>query len=75
MNKASSKTPLEQAARALCRLHGLSEDTTYQGARMWEAHLGDAMEILRVALPPEDFRRLVLDQPWPGAAPNDRQET
>lgn len=74
MARPSDHATLEQAARALCRLHGLSEDTTFQGAKMWQAHLGDAMEILRVALPPEDFRRLVLDQPWPGAAPKDRQE-
>lgn len=66
------KTPIEQAARAICRLRGLPENTRYQGAKMWQAHLGEALEILRAALPPEDFRRLVLDQPWPG--PLQRQD-
>jgi len=68
------KTTLELAARALCRLRCLPEDTLYQGARMWQSYLGDAMEILRAALPPEDFKRLVLDQPWPGPEPKVRQE-
>jgi len=65
------KTTLELAARALCRQQGLPEDTQYQGARMWQSQLGPAMDILLAALPPEDFRRLVLDQPWPGPAPRD----
>lgn len=33
---------------------------------MWQAHLGEVLAILKAALPPEDFKRLVLDQPWPG---------
>lgn len=74
MPKGTPKTTLELAARALCRLHGLPEDTRYQGAKMWHSHLGSAMEVLRSALPAEDFRRLVLDQPWPGPVPKDRQE-
>lgn len=74
MPDRAPKTTLELAARALCHLRGLPENTRYQGAKMWQSHLGEAMEILRVALPPEDFRRLVLDQPWPGPAPQDRQE-
>jgi hypothetical protein len=74
MSKRPPKTTLELAARALCRSRGLPEDSQYQGAKMWCSYLGDAMNILRAALPPEDFRRLVLDQPWPGPVPNDRQE-
>lgn len=69
------KTPLELAARAICRRRGLPENTQYQGGKMWQAHLGDALEILRAALPPEDFRRLVLDQPWPGPVPVSRQDS
>ena len=68
------KTTLELAARAMCRLRGLPEDTRYQGAKMWQSHLDEALEILRAALPPDDFQRLVLDQPWPGPVPNGRQE-
>lgn len=41
---------------------------------MWGAHLGEVMAILKAALPPDDFKRLVLDQPWPGPVPFDRQE-
>lgn len=66
MTPRPPKTTLELAARALCRQQGLPEDTQYQGAKMWHSQLGPAMTILREALPPEDFRRLVLDQPWPG---------
>jgi len=72
MSRRAPKTTIELAARALCRLHGLPEETRYQGGKMWQSHLGGAMEILRTALPAEDFRRLVLDQPWPGPSPKDR---
>ena len=41
---------------------------------MWGAHLGEAMAILKAALPPDDFKRLVLDQPWAGPVPFGRQE-
>lgn len=71
MSPRQPKTTLELAARALCRSRGLPEDTRHQGAKMWHAHLGDALNILKAALPPEDFRRLVLDQPWPGPVPRE----
>ena len=74
MARIREKTTLELAARALCRLRGLPEDTRYQGAKMWQSRLGEAMEILRAALTAEDFKRLVLDQPWPGPVPKDRQD-
>ena len=67
------KNTLELAARALCRQQGIPEDTQYQGAKMWQSQLAPAMAILRDALPADDFRRLVLDQPWPGPVP--RKET
>ncbi|MDR5655486.1 hypothetical protein [Ruixingdingia sedimenti] len=69
------KTPLELAARALCRTKGLPEDMRFQGAKMWQAHLGDAMAILQAALPPDEFRRHVLDHPWPGPIPPDYAAT
>jgi hypothetical protein len=65
------KTPLERAARELCRHRGLPENARFQGGMMWQAHLGEASAILKAALPPEDFKRLVLDQPWPGPEPID----
>lgn len=71
MTARPSKTTLELAARALCRQLGLLEDTQYQGAKMWHSQLGPAMDVLKAALPPEDFRRLVLDQPWPGPVPKE----
>ncbi len=74
MSKRLAKTTLELAARTICRLRGLPEDTQYQGAKMWQSHLFEAMEILKAALPPDDFKRLVLDQPWPGPVPTDRQD-
>ena len=74
MAKRPPKTTVELAARELCRRLGLPEDSRFQGAKMWHAHLGEAATILKAALPPEDFRRLVLDQPWPGPAPLDCQE-
>lgn len=75
MTKRAPKTTLELAARELCRRRGLPENIRFQGMKMWEAHLGEVMAILKAALPPEDFKRLVLDQPWPGPVPFDRQES
>ncbi|MDR5654787.1 hypothetical protein [Ruixingdingia sedimenti] len=75
MPRHPPKTPLELAARAICRRRGLPEDTRFQGAKMWQAHLGEAMAILQAALPPEDFRRLVLDHPWPGPIPPEYRQT
>lgn len=75
MAKQMPATTLELAARALCRQLGLPENTRFQGAKMWQSQLGSAMTILQAALPPEDFRRLVLDQPWPGPVPKDRQDS
>lgn len=63
------KSTVEKAARALCHFRDLPEDTRYQGGPMWHSHLLEALQVLKAALPPEDFRRLVLDQPWPGPPP------
>lgn len=75
MTPRPPKTTLELAARALCRQLGVPENTRYQGAKMWQSQLGPAMAILQAALPPEEFRRLVLDQPWPGPVPKEDPPT
>lgn len=75
MGKRPTKTTLELAARELCRRRGLPENGRFQGMKMWEAHLGEVMAILKAALPPDDFKRLVLDQPWPGPVPFGRQDS
>lgn len=52
------KPPLERAARALCRFHGMPEDTIFEGKPMWQSYLDEAMVVLRAALPEDDFRRI-----------------
>lgn len=40
------KSPLELAARALCRFHGNPENTQFEGRPMWESYLGEARAVL-----------------------------
>lgn len=35
-------TRIERAARALCRFHGLPEDTKFEGRPMWESYIDQA---------------------------------
>ncbi len=58
---AREKPPLERAARALCQLRGLPEDTRFNGAPMWHSTAFEALTVLSVALPLEDLKRLVPD--------------
>ena len=53
--------PLERAARALCRFHGLPEDSQFEGKPMWQSHIDEATTVLRAALSEDDFMRLVGD--------------
>ncbi|MET3648050.1 hypothetical protein [Phyllobacterium ifriqiyense] len=39
------KDPRELAARALCRKHGLPENTKFEGKPMWQSYL-DEVEIV-----------------------------
>lgn len=59
------RPPVELAARALCQLRGLPEDTRYNGAPMWHSMVHEAMTVLAAALPPDDLRRLVPGHPFP----------
>ena len=38
--------PLERAARALCRLDGLPENTKFEGRPMWESFRSKAAAVL-----------------------------
>ncbi len=39
-------TRTERVARAMCRFHGLPEDTKYEGRPMWESYIPEAETIL-----------------------------
>lgn len=41
------RDPRELAARALCRLHGVPEDTQFEGKPMWESFLMDVDAVLK----------------------------
>ena len=61
MGKPREKPPLERAARALCRLRGLPEDTRFNGAPMWHSAAFEALTVLSAALSKEELARLVPD--------------
>lgn len=47
--------PRELAARALCRFHGVPEDTQFEGKPMWMSYLDEADAVLAaVALAPDE---------------------
>jgi hypothetical protein len=52
------KTPRERAARALCRLAGNPEDSTFEGKPMWMSYLPEADAALRAALGEADWLKL-----------------
>lgn len=52
------KPPRERAARALCRLHGLPEDTRFEGRPMWQSYLPEVDAVLSAALAPEEWERI-----------------
>ena len=62
---ARKKPPLELAARALCKLRGLTEDTSLNGAPMWHSTVHDAMVVLEAALPRELLLEMIPDYPFP----------
>lgn len=55
---ARKKSSRELAARALCRLDGVPEDTKFEGAPMWKSFLPQVDAVLEAVLPPEEFDRL-----------------
>ena len=52
------KSPRERAARALCRLNRVPEDTMFEGRPMWESYLDEVDIVLKAALSPEYFEKL-----------------
>ena len=48
----SIQTARERAARALCRMHGVGEDTQFEGRPMWESYLPQVDAVLEAALGP-----------------------
>lgn len=41
------KEPRELAARALCRFHGVPEDTQFEGKPMWMSYLEEVDVVLK----------------------------
>lgn len=62
---ARVKPPIELAARALCRVRGLPEDTRFNGAPMWHSAVHEAMVVLAAVLPRDELYRLVPGYPSP----------
>lgn len=58
----SDKPPRERAARALCRLNGLSEDTDFEGRPMWESFLSQVDVVLEAALSKKELERMKTEQ-------------
>ena len=52
------KTPRELAARALCRLNNLPEDTMFEHRPMWMSFLDQVDTVLQAALAPDDWERV-----------------
>jgi len=53
-----NKSPREAAARALCRLNGLPENTMFEGKPMWRSFLPQVDAVLKAALEPEEWEKL-----------------
>jgi len=54
----TKQSPRERAARALCRLDGHFENTTFEGKPMWQSYLAQVDAVLQAALPPDQWDRL-----------------
>lgn len=39
-------TRIERAARAICRFHGLPENTKFEGRSMWESYVDEAIAVI-----------------------------
>ncbi len=53
-----SQSPREKAARALCRLDGNPENSTFEGKPMWHSYLVQVDAVLKAALSDEDYQRI-----------------
>jgi len=52
------KPALERAARALCLLQGLPENTKFEGRPMWESFLPNARAVLQAIREPSEAMAL-----------------
>ena len=55
------KSPRENAARALCRLNGLPENTMFEGKPMWKSFLPQVDAVLKAAMTPEEWEKVKQD--------------
>lgn len=51
-------TPIERAARALCSLDGLPENTKFEGKPMWMSFIGEATAVVRSMREPSNEIRM-----------------
>ncbi|CAM3518683.1 hypothetical protein G6L26_007535 [Agrobacterium radiobacter] len=54
--------PRERAARALCRLSDVPENTKFDGRPMWESFLPEVDAVLEAALGAEEIERMKKDE-------------
>ena len=54
-----SKSPIERAARALCKLDGHPENTAFEGAPMWRSYLPQVRSVLQAIREPSDHMCLL----------------
>lgn len=54
----AAKSPRQRAARALCRLNGLPEASTFEGEPMWRSFLPQVDVVLEAALSPDEWSRI-----------------
>lgn len=54
--------PRESAARALCRLSDVPENTKFDGRPMWESFLPEVDAVLEAALGSEELERMKRDE-------------
>lgn len=58
MTTKNEKPPRERAARALCRLSDVPENTKFDGRPMWESFLPEVEAVLEAALGAEELERM-----------------
>jgi hypothetical protein len=56
------KGPRELAARALCQMDGHPENIVFEGKPMWESYLPQVDAVLRIALSPSEFIKLLAEE-------------
>lgn len=54
--------PRERAARALCRLSDVPENTMFDGRPMWESFLPEVNAVLEAAMGAEELERMKRDE-------------